>query len=121
VSYNSLSNPLLAGTLVMAAFGSANARPLTSMFESTDVTFSSASAADAWAYARLDFSNIEAAQSDEDSGGLWSLRVAAADKLGVDGGGGGLGLAPVSAISEPPTLALLELAPEKWTPRGLAS
>ncbi|HEY9066881.1 MAG TPA: PEP-CTERM sorting domain-containing protein [Burkholderiaceae bacterium] len=102
----SLLKPLIVGMLACAAWSSALAQPPKSWFESEDVTFSSASRGT---------SSAERGEDEDGSshgtlpGGPHSngIRLGAVDTVKLHGKHEPRVTVPVSAISEPPTLALL--------------
>lgn len=104
MSCSSLSKPLLVSALALAAIGSADAHTAWSMFESNHVTFSSASRADAWATGEVD-EDADGSRHAASTFGKASKGLDIDDKVKFHGKHAGV--APVSAIPEPPTLALL--------------
>lgn len=109
MSCSSLSNLLLVTAVALVAIGTADARPAGSLFEPSHVTFSSASRADA----RIDISSRPTGEPDDDADGppgRASTFGKVSHDLDIDKvkfHGKHAGVAPVSAIPEPPTLALL--------------
>ena len=115
----SILKPLIVGVLACTAWSIAHAQAPKSWFDSDDVTFSSASAADAATRPGFHFSSgTSSAEDNEDDDRAshetspWGPhsngpRLGALDAVKLAAKHEPLVAVPISAISEPPTLALL--------------